>query len=55
VINLRVVEDGWLGLFLILGSSTPFLISDDPSLSFVRFDVLIPFDKSWRNKRRIHA
>jgi hypothetical protein len=55
VINLRFVEDGWLSLILILGSSTPFLMSDDPSLSFERFDVLIPFDKSWGNKRWIHA
>lgn len=30
-------------------------MSDDPSLSFERFDVLIPFDKSWGNKRWINA
>jgi len=49
------VEDGWLGLFLILDSSTPFLMSDDPSLSFKRFFVLILLDIPRGNKKWIHA
>jgi hypothetical protein len=55
VINLRFVEDGWFSLILILGSFIPFLMSDDPCLSFERFDVLISYDKSWGNKRWINA
>ena len=55
VIDLRFVEDGWLGIFLIIGMSTPFLMSNDPSLSFERFSVvLISLELSRRKKRWIH-